>query len=274
MKSIIQNKDEIIGDIIYLHDFYSIHLQNERDIVIWLPSSYSTSNKYFPVLYMHDGQNLFNPGTSFTGYDWKIDEIVSGLIKNELMEEIIIVAINNTKNRLKEYNYFSDEGKLYAAFLIKEVKRHVDENFRTSKGKLNNAVMGSSLGGLFSFQLFWNYPNIFGKAACMSNSFGVNDREIFKTVKNNPFFNIDNKLYIDCGESEKLLINDNKRMCVLLKRLKYFTNGNFYCEFFKDAKHSEYDWAERVHIPLIFLYGTENGKRKYLDKKVKTSSAS
>ena len=138
---------------------------------------------------MQDGQNLFDPNTSFTGYDWKVDEVLNEMIIEKVIEEIIVVGIYNTKDRIEEYNYFTEKGKKYANFLIRELKPFIDENFRTISKASQNALMGSSMGGLISFQLFWNFPKIFGKAACLSNSFWVNDRKIFSMVKevNNEF---------------------------------------------------------------------------------------
>ena len=158
------NSDDIVGDIEYLHEFYSVNLKNERDIIIWLPPSYLYSQKSYPVLYMQDGQNLFDPNTSFIGQDWKVDEVVSELIKDKLIDEIIVVGIYNSKDRLDEYNYFSEKGKKYANFLIRELKPFIDENYRTIPKASKTAISGSSMGGLISFQLFWNFPKIFAGA--------------------------------------------------------------------------------------------------------------
>lgn len=255
IENYIQNKEEIIGDIDYHHEFYSVNLKNERDIIIWLPPSYHLSSKYYPVLYMQDGQNLFDPNTSFTGYDWKVDEIVSGMISNNLIEEIIVVGIYNTKERLEEYNYFTNKGKKYANFLIRELKPFIDENYRTITNPSKTALMGSSMGGLISFQLYWNFPKIFGKSACLSNSFWVNDGEIFNMVeKTENVFNEKNKLYVDCGSNEKELLSDYKKMSMLIKSLNIYENSflNYLAE---GGGHSEYHWAQRLHIPLKFLFG-------------------
>ncbi len=213
---------------------------------------------------MHDGQNLFNPNTSFTGYDWKVDEVMSYLISKGYLQEVIVVGIFNSKSRLKEYNYFTSEGRKYSQFIIKELKSFIDENYRTKKTPENTAVLGSSLGGFISFQLFFNFPKTFGKAACMSNSFWVDDRRIFTFIENIKQKYEASKLYLDCGESETELITDNKEMCSLLTKLNILDTDNFYCSFFEGAAHSEFYWAKRLHIPLIFLFGTANGKSKYL----------
>jgi predicted alpha/beta superfamily hydrolase len=255
-KNYIIDSDEIICHIEYLHEFYSIHLKNERDIIIWLPPSYQYSERSYPVLYMQDGQNLFDPNTSFIGRDWKIDEVTSGLIKDKRIEEIIIVGIYNQKDRIDEYNYFSEKGKKYANFMIKELKPFIDDKYRTIPASFQTALMGSSMGGLISFQLFWNFPNIFGMAACLSNSFWVNDRHVFEMIKNNRHhFGKKNKLYVDCGSEEKELIEDFNRMVKILKKINSETEFHFGSYIDQGSFHTENDWANRLHIPLRFLFG-------------------
>ena len=250
------DRDEIIGDTKHIHEFYSVYLKNERDIIVWFPPSYLATHKNYPVLYVQDGQNIFNPRTSFIGYDWKMDEVSTVLMENRLVDEFIIVAIYNTKDRLDEYNYFTPKGKSYSKFLTKELKPFIDENFRTLTNYKNTALIGSSMGGLISFQLFWNFPQVFGKAACLSNSFWVNNGEIFKMVEVNPSVRKNAKLYIDCGDLETELLDDFKKMCTTLKSIGYESGKNLECHLQHGAKHSEYDWAARLHIPLKFLFGT------------------
>lgn len=256
-KFISENRDEILGRFEMLNDFYSIHLKNERDIIVWLPPSYTESNSYYPVLYMHDGQNLFNPRTSFIGYDWKVDETATWLFEKREAAEFIVVGIYNTNDRLDEYNFNTAKGKLYARFLTEQLKPFIDENYRTKKTKADTAVMGSSMGGLISFQLAWNFPAVFGKAACMSNSFWVDDKKIFESVTQNSPQSRELKIYIDCGLAEKEIIKDNKKMCRLLRAAGFRTNKNLMCNFVKGARHSEYDWAARLEIPLKFLFGKD-----------------
>lgn len=247
---------DIVGDVQYLHEFYSVYLKNERDIIIWLPPGYGNVDRRFPVLYMMDGQNLFDPNTSFIGQDWKVDETAYRLIKQNKIEEIIVVGVYNSKDRMEEYNYFEPTGKRFASFLIRELKPFIDENFRTIAKASKTGIMGSSLGGLFSFQLFWNFPKIFGKAACLSNSFWVNDGEVFNMVNNiEPDLNEKSKLYIDCGSEEKQLIDDYYKMTDALLAGKFKNSLNFYNYLDEGSRHTEPDWAKRLHIPLTFLFG-------------------
>ena len=250
----IQNNDLIVGYYDHIHDFYSINTKNERDIIVWLPPSYSSSSKKYPVIYMHDGQNLFNPSTSFSGYDWKVDETISHLISKKLIQETIVVGIYNTKERLKEYNLFHSQGSKYASFLIHELKPYIDENYRTLADGNHTAVIGSSMGGLCSFQLLMKFPKVFGKAACMSNSFWIDDRAIFDFIQTHEVPDY-NKLYIDCGLKEKELIDDNAKMCSIMKEYSN-DSDKFCCYFSEEGRHNEFDWAQRLHIPLKFLFGT------------------
>ena len=247
------NRDEIVGHVEYIHEFYSYNLKNERDIIVWLPPSYSHSHKRYPVLYMHDGQNLFNPQTSFLGYDWKVDETITQLLTKKEIEEIIVVGIYNSKDRLEEYNYFTSKGKSYAQFIIQELKTYIDENFRTKHNSSNTAVMGSSMGGLISFQLAWNIPGVFGKAGCLSNSFWVDDKAVFPMVENDSKKIKNIKIYLDCGDCETELINDNTNMYKLLDEIGYKENLKWHIE--EGGVHSEVDWAKRLYIPLKFLFG-------------------
>lgn len=259
LQNYIIDSDEIIGDIQYLHEYYSIHLKNERDIIIWLPPSYHLSAKSYPVLYMQDGQNLFDPNTSFIGNDWKVDEVASGLIRERLIEEIIIVGIYNNKDRIEEYNYFSKKGKMYASFMIKELKPFIDENYRTIPKSSESAIMGSSMGGLVSFQLFWNFPKIFGKAACLSNSFWIDDGEVFNMVnKVENTLNEKNRLYVDCGTEEIELIDDYNKMVEIIKSFENKKGYKFANYLIEGSTHTETDWANRLHVPLRFLFGKTN----------------
>ena len=255
MSLYIKNCDEIIGKADYHYEFYSRYLKNERDIIVWLPPSYEHGEKSYPVLYLQDGQNMFNPQTAFTGYDWKIDETATELINADEIEEFIAVGVYNSKDRLEEYNWFNPKGKNYCSFLINELKPFIDETYRTKSGKFNNSVLGSSLGGLISFQLVWNYSKVFGKGACLSNSFWVDDKEVFKMINNDDEQLKDIEIYIDCGTGETQLIEDNERMVNLLQSLGYEYDNRLMYYFPEGAKHTEFDWAQRVHLPLKFLFG-------------------
>ena len=138
-------------------------------MIVWLPPSYETETKRrYPVLYVHDGQNLFDPATAFAGVDWQLDETADSLVRAEKIEPVIIVGIANTMARLEEYT--PKRGRKYAAFLIDEVKPFIDRTYRTLPDRQHTGVLGSSLGGLISFYLVWWHPEVFSMAGCLSGS--------------------------------------------------------------------------------------------------------
>lgn len=250
-----KESDDILGVVDYHYEFYSSFLKNEREIIVWYPESVIGGFKRLPVLYMHDGQNLFSPTTSFAGADWKVDETIEELIFEEAIREVIVVGIYNTKDRLEEYNYFTDKGKNYASFIIRELKPFIDENYMTLPGPEHTGIMGSSMGGLFSFQAALQFPQIFGNAGCLSNSFWVDDGRIFDFAKEKADRVFGQKLYLDCGTGEKELISDNKKMNSLLIKNQYHKNNLLLWNEELGAKHNENDWAKRLHKPLKFLFG-------------------
>ena len=244
------SRNKITGKVIYYNEFYSQILKNKRTILMWLPPSYhKNKEKKFPVLYMHDGQNIMNPDTSFAGVDWQVDETVSRLIKANMIEEIIIVGIYNTSDRLKEYSY-GKTGIKYMKFVSEELKEFVDSNYRTEKN--NSAVMGSSMGGLISFLIVWNYPAIINKAACLSSSFYFDSDKAIKIVNKYKGAQKEIKIYVDHGEDG--LIEGQKMFCALSAK-KYLMGKDIDYFYAPNAGHNEAAWAERLDRPLIFLFG-------------------
>ncbi len=245
-------KDKIIGTVIYHNEFKSEYVPDRRTVVVWLPPGYKKSSERYCVVYMHDGQNLFDPKTSFAGKDWRVDETACRLIKKKEISKIIVVGIYNTPNRIEEYSY-SDSGKNYLKFIVNELKPFIDSNYRTKPGRENTAVMGSSMGGLISFLLAWNYPEIFSKAACLSSSFYYDGGIALKLVESS----VDEKnikIYIDHGEDGKIFAQ--KIFCALTA--KGFLIGENLDYFYKPgAQHNEDEWAERLSRPLRFLFPFE-----------------
>lgn len=155
--------------------FFIPQLNRYRRIWIYLPASYKISKKYYPVLYMHDGQNIFDAYTSGYG-EWGIDECLDSIMQNG-NNECIVVGIDNGPKRLNEYNPYDNErfgageGKYYAAFLAETLKPFVDGHYRTKKDKTNTMIAGSSMGGLISYYALLAYPDVFGKAGVFSPAF-------------------------------------------------------------------------------------------------------
>jgi predicted alpha/beta superfamily hydrolase len=242
---------KIIGDVRYHRKFYSTHLDNKRDIIVWLPPSYKEELKRnYPVLYMHDGQNIMDPKTSYAGMDWCVDETLTKLISQKKIQEIIVVGIYNTKERLEEYSD-TEKGRGYIKFIIKELKPFIDSGYRTLNSRENTAVMGSSMGGLISFLITWNHPEVFSKAGCMSSAFYYHDDKPIKMVKDygGPKKNI--KIYIDHGEDG--LIRGQKMFCTLnAKGYIIGTDVDYY--YAPGAEHNEKAWADRLERPLLFFF--------------------
>ena len=233
-----------------------------RDVIVWLPPFYFIEpEQRYPVLYMHDGQNIFDPKTSAFKVDWQLDETVDSLIRNGLMQEIIIIGIYNTPDRSSEYAE-NDTGYSYMNFIIDSLKPFIDRNYRTLIGKEFTATGGSSLAGLIAFMLAWEYPDVFSMAACISPAFNIGRYNIVDNVSSFEREKKDIKIYIDNGDNEldDSLQTGVDEMLVELK-LKGFKEGNdLYFYRAKNSEHSERFWAKRAWHFLIFFFGTEKGK--------------
>lgn len=246
-------RHKIIGKVEYHRKFYSKALNNRRDIIVWLPPSYKKEpEKRYPVIYMQDGQNILDPKTAYIGIDWKVDETATRLIKSGDLREIIVVGIYNTPERLEEYSD-SAKGKSYMKFMVEQLKPFIDKYYRTMPGKEYNAVMGSSMGGLISFLLAWNYPDVFGKAACMSSSFYFNGDNAIEMVKNYTGEKKKIKIYIDHGEDG---LPRGQRMFCELSQKGYLIGTDMDYYYSPGADHSESEWAKRIQRPLLFFFGT------------------
>jgi len=249
----VNSNPKIIGKVEYHRKFYSKALNNRRDIIVWLPPSYKKeSHRRYPVLYIQDGQNIMDPRTAYVGIDWQVDETAMRLIKLGDLQELIIVGIYNTPERLEEYSD-SNKGKNYMKFMVEQLKPFIDKYYRTLSGKEYNAVMGSSMGGLISFLLVWNYPDVYGKAACMSSSFYYDGDKAINMVKNYTGEKKKIKIYIDHGEDG--LPRGQKMFCELSQK-GYLIGTDIDYYYSPGADHTESEWAKRIPRPLLFFFGT------------------
>jgi predicted alpha/beta superfamily hydrolase len=251
-KKRLKGKIAVIGNVEYHREMYSRILDTKRDLFVWLPAGYEeNSAKRYPVLYMHDGQNLIDPKTSFAGKDWQVDETITRLLAEHKIKEIIVVGINNSNDRLEEYSD-SEKGERYRKFLIEELKAFVDSKYRTLSDNKNTAIMGSSMGGLASFLTVWKHPEVFSMAGCMSSSFYYNDDKVFKMLDEyiGPKKHI--KIYIDHGEDG--LVRGQKMFCKLTQ-MGYVIGTDLDYFYVRGAEHNETEWAKRLERPLIFFFG-------------------
>ncbi|MBT8380239.1 MAG: alpha/beta hydrolase [Ignavibacteria bacterium] len=246
------DSEAVIGNVQYHRESYSHNLESKRDFFVWLPPGYNNSkDRQYPVLYMHDGQNLIDPKTAYAGKDWQVDETLTRLISEYKMKEIIVVGIYNSDDRLEEYSD-SEKGKKYLKFLVEELKSFVDSNYRTLSDKQHTAIIGSSMGGLISFLAAWKHTEVFGMAGCMSSSFYYNDEKIFKTIDEYEGEKKHIKFYIDHGEDG--LLRGQKMFCKLTQ-LGYIIGTDIDYFYAPGAEHNESEWAKRLERPLLYFFG-------------------
>jgi predicted alpha/beta superfamily hydrolase len=249
---------QITGEVKYHRNFKGNGLL-PRDIIVWLPPSYEhEEHKRYPVLYAHDGQNLFDPSTSALGVDWQLDETADSLIKQGKIQEIIIVGIYNSPERMKEY-YTGDAGEKYLKFIVNELKPFIDKTYRTLSDRENTASIGSSAGGLVSFMLLWEYNNVFSKAACISPAFYIRGLDYITPVLESRVKRKNIKIYIDCGGTglDSILLEGTNKMLSALKKKGYRKGKDYQWFFDKTGEHKEGVWARRLWRPLEYLYGSK-----------------
>jgi predicted alpha/beta superfamily hydrolase len=204
----------VTGDLRFWSAFESPQLGNTRDLLVWLPPSYDRSAARYPVLYMHDGQNLFDAATSFSG-EWRVDESMADLAAEGL--EAIVVGLPNTDGqplggRLEEYSPFPSDapqqpegprrggrGDAYASFLVETLKPVIDRDFRTLPDRATTGVAGSSMGGFISLYALYAYPEVFGFAGVFSPHYPFSAR-LYDFVARAP--DTPAAIYTDVGDAE------------------------------------------------------------------------
>ncbi|HVU13379.1 MAG TPA: alpha/beta hydrolase-fold protein [Phototrophicaceae bacterium] len=240
----------VVGKLLIWQDFYSPQLDNRRDVLVYLPPSYEHSDRRYPVLYMHDGQNLFDSGTSFAGSEWQVDETMEALAGEGI--EAIVVGLNNTgEQRTAEYNpfphFWQGHGEVYLQFIIETVKPLIDQDFRTRPDRDSTGIMGSSMGGLISLYAFFRASATFGFAGVMSPSLWVGGGAMYGVVESSPF--IAGKLYVDNGTREP----SARRLNALLLKQGYRRDVDVKYVVEPDGEHNEAAWARRLPDALRFL---------------------
>ena len=239
-----------------LEDVHSPELDNRRDVLVALPSSYATSDQRYPVIYLQDGQNLFDPGTSYAG-SWELRETLAAHAAAGL--EAIIVAIPNMgQERKDEYGPFPDarhgggRGDAYARFVARTLKPLVDREFRTRPGRAETAIAGSSLGGLVSLYAFLAYPETFGAVAALSPSLWFARGTTFRWARKRRFGG--GRIYLDAGGREPpRTTRDTRRMRDLLVAKGYVHGSTLAYVEDPDGGHDETSWARRFRSAFPFL---------------------
>lgn len=269
----------VVGNLLVLQDCYSPQLDNHRDVLVWLPPTYAAGDKRYPVIYMHDGQNLFDAYTSYAG-EWQIDETMTALSAEGI--DAIIVGLPNMKElRGIEYSPYpfspvgSDpldgRGDTYIRFIMETVKPIIDTSFRTRPEAASTGLAGSSMGGLISLYGFVMYPEVFGLCAAFSTAYWLGDNGLLATIKAHADGH--GRVYHDIGthEGETVTwwfgITENEGHNVYLQGVrdlqaalleKGYRLGDtlMYIED-QGAIHREHAWAARFPAAISFLLSSE-----------------
>lgn len=239
--------------------FYIPQLDRYRKIWLYLPPDYYSSNKRYPVLYMHDGQNLFDDATSFSG-EWQVDETLNTLFDQGDYGIIVVGIENGGANRIDEYlpwehpSYGGGQGKLYVDFIIENLKPYIDQTYRTFSEQEYTGIMGSSLGGLISCYGAIEHQEVFGKAGCFSSSFWLYDL---------PYTHVDTtgkkedlKMYFIAGQQEDDVIDMPEDMYRMKQTLlnNGFSPQEINAIDHKDGTHSEWYWAREFGAAYQWLF--------------------
>lgn len=273
------------GTIERIHNFESKYI-TPRNVDVWLPQDYSTNEKY-AVLYMQDGQMLFDSTKTWNKQEWQVDEVISKLIKQSKIKKCIVVGIWNIGNE-RHIDYFPQKpfeslnkeyrdslynnlpeifpapvhSDNYLKFLVDEVKPYIDTHYSTYSDPANTFVAGSSMGGLISMYAICEYPEVFSGAACISTHWPG----IF-TVENNPIPDAfalymqkhlpdpsNHKIYFDYGtETLDAMYEPFQLKVDSVMQIKGYTSSNWVTRKFPGENHSEKSWAKRLDVPLVFL---------------------
>lgn len=258
--------------IIRITNFHATKLNNERDILIYLPEGYEESpEERYPVLYMHDGKNVFhNTKQAYSESSWNVNLTVDSLIEQGIITKLIIVGISNNSSRASEYTHRSSvhrivkhsvfgeyelnaegNGLLYEDFIIHDLKPYIDSQYRTLMGPEDTGMIGSSMGGLVTYNIGFRRPDVFGMIGVMSPAFFWDDEEALVPYQKEPL-----KIWMDVGEGETDYIPRTKKIADVLCNAGYRLGEDFM--FYQEpmAVHNEKSWGERLPMILIYFFGT------------------
>ena len=257
------------ASVLRLHPrFYSRGLRNYRAVVVWLPPGYGQARRRHPVIYFHDGQNIFDPRTAFLGNAWHAGERATELIRaHEIIAPIMVGVYNTGFNRMNEYTptpaefsgwdgekcQSTGDAKRYARFFVHEIKPFIDAHYLTLPGPRHNAVVGSSMGGLVSLYFALWHPRVFGHIAALSPSIWWDNRTVireFARLRKKPAV----RLWLDMGTAEPGWEAVQILRDTLVGRGWRLGDDLHYSEV-AGAAHSEAAWAGRIGDVLRWLLG-------------------
>jgi enterochelin esterase-like enzyme len=265
-----------------------------RNIDIWLPANYNPNKKY-AVLYMHDGQNLYDSNTTWNYQSWDVDDVLDKLMQAQTIQDVLVVGIwNGQQSRHAEYfpqkpfesllpaekdsitaelqiaartkEGFTPTSDNYLQFLVEELKPYIDSTYSTYTDRAHTFIAGSSMGGLISLYAICEYPKVFGGAACFSTHWPGTFR-----VDNNPVPEAfvrymrdhlpdpsSHRLYFDYGDQGlDALYPPLQTKADAVMKAKGFSEKNWITRYFPGENHSERAWNKRLHIPMLFLLGND-----------------
>ncbi len=243
--------------VVLSEDFYMPELDRKRKIRIYLPPDYDAANKKYPVMYMHDGQNLFDYNTSFAG-EWEVDETLNKLYQENGFGLIVIGIDNGGNKRMDEYSpwkigkYGGGEGDAYVEFIVKTLKPYVDKNYRTKPERENTAIIGSSMGGLISHYAGLKYPDTFGVVGAFSPSFWLSDS--CYDFATNHSDNHKTKMYFLAGDNESETMVSNLDKMIELMKANGFNKENIKSKIVLDGEHNEKLWRENFEETILWLF--------------------
>jgi predicted alpha/beta superfamily hydrolase len=252
-----------VGNVRRLEQVASPELENRRDIHVYLPPSYASSGRHYPVIYMHDGQNLFDHAMSFAG-EWGVDETMEALAHDGI--EAIVVGVPNTgPSRTNEYSPWSDQrlgggqGDRYVQFLTETLKPLVDSQFRTRREREHTGIAGSSMGGLISLHAFLVRADIYGFAGVMSPSLWFAGGAVFEHVARLERWT--GRLYLDTGTAEgRNQVRQTREMVRLLRRRAAHPRLQLRYVEDRGAGHNEAAWAARFERAVRWLLPRKPGE--------------
>jgi enterochelin esterase-like enzyme len=259
------------GDL-RLHEFRSRIFRNTRFLRVWLPPGYDAAEntgRHYPVLYLNDGQNLFEGSTAFAGVEWQVDETADRLIREGAVPPMMLVGIDNTgKERIREYMPFRSmhprmlrvRGRYYPDFLMKEVMPFVARNYRVATGPENTGLGGSSLGALIAQYTVMARPGVFGRLLLESPSLWAAGRQLIRESRSVRIW--PERIFLAAGTAEagsaernRTVVDDVRELGAILRRV-VLSEQRLRLVIREGAGHNEGAWAERFPEALQFLFGS------------------
>jgi enterochelin esterase-like enzyme len=257
-----------------LHEFHSRIFRNTRMLRVWLPPGYSApenESRPYPIFYLNDGQNLFDPATAYIGVDWQVDETADRLIRESKIPPLIIVGIDNAqKERPREYLPYRSfnppvmrpQGKRYPDFLLNEVMPFLFQRYRIASGAENTALGGSSLGAIISLYTAMDCPGSFGRLLLESPSLFISNRQLLKSSR--IFGQWPERIFMGIGtreagseERDRQVVEDVRDLENILRRAG-LGQDRLLVKIDEGATHSEGAWAKRFPEALTFLFGVSS----------------